>query len=886
MMPVDRLYDRVPIGKPLRNYKCYVVDENLRRLPPLIPGELLIAGRGVGRGYLNRPDLTKKAFIPNPFCDEPDYALAYRTGDVVRLLPDGNIDFIGRNDSQVKVRGFRIELTEIEGVIRSFSGIRDATVQAFEHPDTGEKFIAAYVVSDTELDVSALNQFIAAQKPAYMVPAVTMQIPAIPLNQNQKVDKKALPEPVMPKSDILPPQNEVQQRIFDCVAEVIGSENFGVTTSIYDAGLSSIGAIRLNALLSKAFDVPVSIRDLQEHPTIVGLEEFLGGPVRLEDRPVQADYPLTRTQQAVLAETLRYPDTTIYNIPLLLKLSEGVDPARLKEAVQQAIEAHPYLIGTIFTDEHGQYRISRHDSAAAEVELVHLAQLPQELVKPFDIVGGRLYRARIIMTGSGNYLFLDCHHIVFDGTSAVILLQDINAAYAGTLSAGKEYLGYEIALDEEEQRDTDAYEKSRSYYEALLSDVELDMLPKGDVSEKQSRSGYLKLSSGLNHHAVQAWCRKYRVTENAFYNAVFAFVLMRYNFLDEALYTTIYHGRKDSRMQRAVTMLVKTLPVVCRVSENDRVSDLIRAVKDQLMDSMAADLFSFADISQAFHVTSDIMFDYQGDCFIFDTLGGKPAQMQPLATNKAKGMLDITVVVRDNTVIFECEYYADRYSADFMRGFVAAMEQTAGEFTRKEYLKDVSILDSAAEKCLAALNDNDVDIPLCACHQLFEIQTAIHPDRPAVIAAGTALTYLELNERANRIANALIARGVRLNETVGMLLPRSVDAVAAEYGIMKAGGAFLPMLPDYPDERIDYCMTDSGSRYVLTTEKIIRERGTLFDGKSFTPLPVSCLIAEGDCQNPDVEIPADALASTMFQPERPRFPLRRFHLIFRSWRSI
>ena len=183
-----------------------------------------------------------------------------------------------------------------------------------------------------------------------------------------------------------------------------------------------------------------------------------------------------------------------------------------------------------------------------------------------------------------------------------------------------------------------------------------------------------------------------------------------------------------------------------------------------------------------------------------------------------------------------------------MRGFVAAMEQTAGEFTRKEYLKDVSILDSAAEKCLAALNDNDVDIPLCPCHQLFESQTAIHPDRPAVIAAGTALTYLELNERANRIANALIARGVRLNETVGMLLPRSVDAVAAEYGIMKAGGAFLPMLPDYPDERIDYCMTDSGSRYVLTTEKIIRERGTLFDGKSFTPLPVSCLIAEGDCR--------------------------------------
>ncbi|MBQ4469597.1 MAG: amino acid adenylation domain-containing protein, partial [Synergistaceae bacterium] len=179
--PVNRMYDRVPIGVPLSNYKCYVVDSNMRRLPPLVPGELLISGRGVGRGYLNRPDLTQKVFIANPFSSEKDYIRAYRTGDIVRLLPDGKIDFIGRNDGQVKVRGFRVELSEIEAVIREFPGIKDATVAAFDNP-AGGKFIAAYVVSHDSIDKDALRKFIGERKPPYMIPSAFMQIDKIPLN--------------------------------------------------------------------------------------------------------------------------------------------------------------------------------------------------------------------------------------------------------------------------------------------------------------------------------------------------------------------------------------------------------------------------------------------------------------------------------------------------------------------------------------------------------------------------------------------------------------------------------------------------------------------------------------------------------------------------------
>ena len=327
---VDWLCERVPIGRPLNNLKQYVVDKSMRILPFGVPGELIVAGHQVGRGYLNRPE--QKAFIKNPFTDEAGYERAYRTGDIVRMLPDGTIDFVGRNDGQVKIRGFRIELSEVEQIIRRFEGIKDATVQAFDEAGGG-KFIAAYVVSDNKVDIGAMNDFIRANKPPYMVPAVTMQIDCIPLNQNQKVNKRALPVPEKEADEITAPENETQQKIFDSVSEVIGTKNFGTTTDIFDAGLTSIGAIKLNVLLSSAFNVPVSIQDLRKNSTILALEKFLAEADGAKTYEIKSDYPITRTQNGIFVACIASPDTTMYNIPFLVSLGGGVDIPRLEKAV-------------------------------------------------------------------------------------------------------------------------------------------------------------------------------------------------------------------------------------------------------------------------------------------------------------------------------------------------------------------------------------------------------------------------------------------------------------------------------------------------------------------------------------------------------------------------
>ncbi|MBQ4001779.1 MAG: AMP-binding protein, partial [Lachnospiraceae bacterium] len=455
--PVDRLYERVPIGKALNNLRQYVVDAKMRPLPAGVPGELLIAGAQVGRGYLNRPEQNAAAFIRNPFCNDPAYARAYRTGDVVRMRSDGSIDFIGRNDGQVKIRGFRVELSEVEGVIRQFEGIKDATVQAFDEKGGG-KFIAAYVVSDETVDVDALNAFIRENKPPYMVPAVTMQIDRIPLNQNQKVNKRALPVPVKKAEDVEPPKTEAQKRIFECVANVIGSRAFGITNDIFEAGLTSIGAIKLNVLLSKEFGVPLTINDLKENATVEALEKLIGEKEAPETYEILSDYPLSETQNGILVECISKPESTVYNIPYLFKLSDKVDLARLKKACEDTVNAHPYLKIKLFVQEDGEIRVCRDDPKLPVVDLIEADKLPEQMVTPFELFGGRLYRMQIYKTPEANYLFLELHHIICDGTSEAVLIEDINAAYAGETLETEAYTGFEAVLDEKKARQSDHYE--------------------------------------------------------------------------------------------------------------------------------------------------------------------------------------------------------------------------------------------------------------------------------------------------------------------------------------------------------------------------------------------------------------------------------------------
>ena len=426
-----------PIGKASYNTKLYVIDKYMRMLPVGACGELCIAGHQVGRGYYNRPDKTAEVFVKNPFTQEKGYERMYRTGDVVRYLPDGNIDFVGRNDGQVKIRGFRIELTEVEQVIRKFAGIKNATVQAFDNPGGG-KFLAAYIVADTTINIQELNAFIGAEKPPYMIPAVTMQIEKIPYNVNGKVAKRELPKPEVKSDGSKQPETEMQKRLYKITADALGHTSFGIDTNLFEAGLTSIGSIQLTADIAKEFNITVQIRDLKECENIEGLEKFIQNAEPDKEFETLADYPLTKTQEGIFSECMANPNGTAYNNPILLKLGSGIDAERLRKAVEQTVEAHPHLKTRIFLNDSGDVRLRRLDSdtmaTQTAIQMVNTASIDDikaGLLKPFPLIGGQLFRASIIKADEGLFLFIDIHHIVSDGASFDILFEDITNAYLG-----------------------------------------------------------------------------------------------------------------------------------------------------------------------------------------------------------------------------------------------------------------------------------------------------------------------------------------------------------------------------------------------------------------------------------------------------------------------
>lgn len=844
----------IPIGKALANLKMYIIDGCGRRVPAGVPGELCIAGYQVSRGYLNRPEKTAEAYSDNPFCEEEGYRRMYHTGDIVRFLPDGNIQFIGRRDGQVKIRGFRIELTEVEEIIRRFPGIQDATAVAFDEPGGG-KYIAAYVVSENPVDVEAMNAFIEESKPPYMVPAVTMQIPEIPLNQNQKVDKRALPRPERKKEELAEPVGVMQQKIFDCVAEVIGHRDFGVTTDIYRAGLTSIGAVKLNAVLSKAFDgAVVRNRDLKENNTVEKLEQFLLRSGKEEKFEIQDAYPLTQTQNGIFVECAANPGSTIYNIPFLLKLDERVEIPRLKAAVEAAVEAHAYVKTVLTMDENGDIWQKRNDDAVFEVPVED--RLDREaLVRPYNLLGDRLFRIGLYDTADGKYLFLEFHHIISDGTSCGIFIRDMNAAYAGKTLSKEVFSGYEAALAEKRALEGDEYGRAKTYYDSLFSGCDTDFLPAKDKKDETPSAALYRRNVTADMAALGAFCAEKKITPNTLFTAAFGFVTGRYVCKDEAVFTTIYNGRNDSRLADTVGMLVKTLPVYCNIDGERKIEDYLTETGEQLVNSMNADIYSFSEISRAYNLKADIMFAFQGDNFLFEEIAGQKAVSEPMKLDTAKAPLSVDVAVNDGRICYQVEYRGDLYEESTAAGLIDCLDMTVRAFQEKKLLKEVCMVSEKARRELDGYNRTDCTVGQTTANLLFERQAAIHPNKTAVIANGEKRTFRELNENANKVAGRLLSLGLSIEQMVGVMMPRTVDVYAVRQGIMKAGGAFVPIDPDYPDERVSYILEDSGAAFLIVSEKVLRERCQFLKNLAISILvSEEILEEEGDTQNKDVKI--------------------------------
>ena len=446
----NRDFSSVPIGKPIQNTRLYILDNNANPCPIGAPGELHIGGAGLARGYLNQPELTQERFIDNPFAKEldlPESDRIYKTGDLVRWLPDGNIEYLGRTDFQVKIRGFRIELGEIENTLAKHEAIAQVTVIAKEK-DNQKYLVAYYVTVKDQLDpeIDTLRSYLSSSLPDYMVPTAFVKLDAMPLTPNGKINRKALPDPDMSLmgEEYVAPRNELEQQLADIWCDVLKLEHVGMHDNFFSMGGDSIVSIQLVSRARNS-DIYFSPKDLFQNPTIAQLAscDLKGTVIEAEQGLITGKAPLIPIQQWFFEQD--YEFSNHWNQAQLLQVTETLDLAVLEQALQALIHHHDSLrlryapqgktYQQCYTDapEVFNLKVKRYDLAtiAPHKQSEQLAKYSTEVQASLDIQAGPVIGVALFigMADKKDRLLIAIHHLMVDGVSWRILLPDLESCY-------------------------------------------------------------------------------------------------------------------------------------------------------------------------------------------------------------------------------------------------------------------------------------------------------------------------------------------------------------------------------------------------------------------------------------------------------------------------
>ena len=805
----------ITIGAPNGNVHVYVVDKENKILPDGETGELVVAGLGVGRGYINLPEKTAEVFI------SLNGEKAYKTGDLAKITPEGEIEFFGRIDNQIKLRGLRIELGEIEEVINSYEGIITSITVPVDN-----KYLCCYFMADREISSEALSDYASESLAHYMVPDVFIQLEKMPLTQNGKIDKKALPKPVAQPKNLKEPETPMQKKIFEIVSKVVENDYFGIDTSFYKAGLSSISAMKLCVLISDEFGVTVKTSDIHENNTVEKLEKYVMLAPKIRTYEKREVYPLTGSQKGIFAECSKNLQSTVYNIPFLFELDPAVDIQKLSDAVAKMVSAHSYLLTQVYLDDKGEM-VQRpcNDTFMPEVIEITNAKfehLKEELVRPFKLEKGRLFRAEIYLTEDRKYLFTDFHHIVADGNSYDIIFADINKAYMGEKLEKESYTGFDAALDEEQQMKEGKYKKAEKYYDSIFEGIETESLPLPDLAGKLPKKGYLERSMNIGEEKILSCCEKLGVTPNILFTGLFGILLTRYSNSEDSLFSTIYNGRNDSRLENTVCMLVKTLPVYCKFDKDTTIQAYMTAVSEQLLSSMANDIFPFSDICAKYGFSSDLVFAYQAELSDDYPIGDTVAKGHDLSLDMAKMPLLIQVREYDHTYVLTAEYRSDMYSQAFIDGILDAYEAAMGSMLKTKYVSEISVISQDGVNKIAEFNHTEAEYDRSkTISDMFDELVQKVPDHTAVVFKDKKYTYKELDEISDRLGKYIASQGIGKEDVVSILIPRCEYMAIAPMGVIKAGAAYQPLDPTYPKDRLMYMLGDSAARLLIADRELL-----------------------------------------------------------------
>lgn len=810
----------ITIGRPIANTQIYIVDQYMSPVPVGITGELCIAGDGVGAGYLNRPELTAEKFIDNPFGE----GKLYKTGDLAYWREDGSIVYVGRNDFQVKIRGLRIELGEIEKAISSIDGISQAVVVVRKNNE-GRQLICAFYTGE-EADAKKIRNHIGKKLPKYMLPHICTHLDEMPLTRSGKVNRKALPDVDLYAIDnaveYVAPTTEQEKILVTAMESVLGGDRVGVLDNFFDVGGDSLKAIELISKLEKQ-GYHTDTKTIFACETVKELAEQVALVESTEDTTdYSGDIPATDAQMRVYTAQSTHADSPIYNVPYAFTVCD-LDNHRLQTAIDQLIARHESL-RTHFENKDGHIVQVINDSVDCPVEILKTDDIAA-FIRPFDLSVAPLLRVGIY----DNTVMIDMHHIIIDGSSMPIFLRELNELYMGRPLENSPVQYKHFAVQKQDHNESEKYWLSVYSDDVPVLEINTDF----HRGQKQSFNGsaiYDKVESKL-HNRVLAFCKEQNITPYVFYMCAFNILLSKFSGNEDVVVGMPISGR-SSKYLDTIGMFVNTIALRNQPGGTKTVTDFLQEVKANSVAAMEHQDYPYGELVKKLHLDTpgrnplfDVMFAYQSEQMTDVVFGDQKANLLPIPITTAKYDFTFNVMPRETGVVVMAEYCTDLFKEHtiqrFMDGYKRIIEQILDS---QNFLKDISaITDREHQKLLYEFNNTALDYPRNKCvHQLFEEQVVKTPDKIAVIACDKTLTYAELNEQANCIANAIVEKGIGTGDIVAIKLTRKSYLFSAMLGTLKSGAAYMPIDPTYPEDRIEYMLTESNAKYCIDENNIAR----------------------------------------------------------------
>ncbi|PRW01231.1 amino acid adenylation domain protein [Pseudomonas aeruginosa] len=889
-----------PIGGTIPDLSWYILDRDLNPVPRGAVGELYIGRAGLARGYLRRPGLSATRFVPNPFPGGAGERL-YRTGDLARFQADGNIEYIGRIDHQVKVRGFRIELGEIEAALAGLAGVRDAVVLA--HDGVGGTQLVGYVVADSAEDAErlreSLRESLKRHLPDYMVPAHLMLLERMPLTVNGKLDRQALPQPdaSLSQQAYRAPGSELEQRIAAIWAEILGVERVGLDDNFFELGGHSLLATRVISRVRQEQQLDASLKALFERPV---LEAFAQGLERTTD--AVSTIPLADRQQPLalsFAQERQWflwqlePESAAYHIPSALRLRGRLDVDALQRSFDSLVARHETL-RTRFRLEGGRSYQQVQPAVSVSIEREQFGEeglierIQAIVVQPFDLERGPLLRVNLLQLAEDDHvLVLVQHHIVSDGWSMQVMVEELVQLYAG-YSQGLDvvlpalpiqYADY--ALWQRSWMEAGEKERQLAYWTGLLGgeqpvlELPFDRPRPARQSHRGAQLGF-ELSRELVE-AVRALAQREGTSSFMLLLASFQALLYRYSGQADIRVGVPIANRNRVETERLIGFFVNTQVLKADLDGRMGFDELLAQARQRALEAQAHQDLPFEQLVEALQPERNashnplfqVLFNHQSEIrSVTPEVQLEDLRLEGLAWDGQTAQFDLTLDIQEdeNGIWASFDYAADLFDAstverlaghwrNLLRGIVANPRQRLGELP----LLDAPERRQTLSEWNPAQREYAVQGTL---QQRFEEQARQRPQAVALILDEQRLSYGELNARANRLAHCLIARGVGADVPVGLALERSLDMLVGLLAILKAGGAYLPLDPAAPEERLAHILDDSGVRLLLTQghllERLPRQAGV-------EVLAIDGLVLDGYAESdPLPTLSADNLAYVIY----------------------